>query len=242
MDTALRYALADLRLTWREPSTRTFLFMPLVFLVLLHWGVPALLDAFPVIAPYRMLLLDGVVLQGGLMFGFVSGFLLLDEKDLRLMSVYRISPVSFTRLLLMKLSMPFTLNFLYAFACLVANPLQAFSIPAAMVAGFHFALVTPLLALMVSAIAHNKVEGLTWFKMLDLILIAPFLGFFVPGPWNKVLWIFPTHWVVEGVNRAGAGEWGAFWMDQCIGLFALTVLIMVAIRWYRYRLSKGDEI
>ncbi|MFN8397778.1 MAG: hypothetical protein U0176_24380 [Bacteroidia bacterium] len=218
METAFQYLRYDVRITWREPSTRIFLFMPLVFFSLLQWAVPALLAAYPVVQPWGPLLLDGIVFQGGLMFGFVTGFLLLDEKDLDLVTVYRVAPMRFGRLLLLKMAFPFLATWLYAAASLAMNPILRLGGLELVVGSFHFALITPVGALIVAALGKNKVEGLAWFKFVDVLLIAPFLGFFLPGGWGELFWLFPTHGAFDGLLAASQGEASRFWVDQVVGI------------------------
>lgn len=237
MQAALNYLRYDIRITWREPSTRIFLLMPLVFFSLLQWVAPLLLAAYPDIRPWAPLLLDGIVLQGGLMFGFVTGFLLLDEKDLDLVTVYRVAPVSFGRFLMLKMAFPFLATWVYAVACLGFNPiLQLTGVPL-LVTSIHFALITPVGALTVAALGKNKVEGLTWFKLVDLILVAPFLGFFVPEPWAKAFWIFPTHGVFDALLASAVHDGSRFWIDTAVGIPFLLAMLALSGWIFKKRLN-----
>lgn len=237
METALNYLRYDIRITWREPSTRIFLFMPLVFFTLLQWAVPFLLEAFPNIRPWTPVLLDGIILQGGLMFGFVTGFLLLDEKDLDLVTVYRVAPVSFGRFLMLKMVFPFLATWIYALACLSFNPILQLTGFSLIVTSIQFALITPVGALMVAALGKNKVEGLTWFKLIDVILIAPFLGFFLPEAWEKVFWIFPTHGVFDALLASAAHDRPRFWIDQGVGIPYLLAMLVLSGWIFKKRLN-----
>jgi fluoroquinolone transport system permease protein len=235
--TAFSYLRYDIRITWREPSTRIFLFMPLVFFCLLQWAGPALMTAYPDLISWTPLILDGIVFQGGLMFGFVTGFLLLDEKDLDLVTVYRVAPVSFGRFLMLKMVFPFFATWIYAIACLGFNPFLRLSGLGLVVTSFHFALITPMGALLVAALGKNKVEGLTWFKFVDLILIVPFLGFFLPKAWSKLFWIFPTQGVFDALWAWNAGDKLRFWIDHGIGITFLSVLLIFSGYVFRWRLK-----
>ena len=228
MSSTIRYLLYDLRLTWRESSTRTFLLMPFVFLGLLLWGVPSLLTAFPAVEPWSALLLDGIVLQGGIMFGMVSGMLLLDEKDQGLITVYRVSPIKFGRWIALKMAFPLLATLAYALTCFAINPVQHFGVVPLLLSAVHFALITPLIALIVAAAADNKVEGLTWFKFVDLVMIAPFLGFFLPAPWSQIFMVFPTHWAFDAIFAMHAGESTIMLRDHLIGIPIICLLLYIA--------------
>lgn len=228
MSSTIQYFLYDLRLTWREPSTRTFLLMPFVFLGLLIWGVPPFLAAFPLVQSWSALLLDGIVLQGGIMFGMVSGMLLLDEKDQGLITVYRVAPITFGKWIALKMAFPLVATFAYALTCFAINPVQHFGVFALLLSALHFALITPLIALIVAALAQNKVEGLTWFKFVDLVMIAPFLGFFLPDPWAKIFLVFPTHWAFDAIFAVHAGEHTIMLRDHLIGIPIICLLLYLA--------------
>jgi fluoroquinolone transport system permease protein len=237
MESALKYLRYDIRITWRESFTRIFLFVPLFFFCGLQLAVPLLLEAYPEIKPWSPLLLDGIVFQGGLMFGFVTGFLLLDEKDLDLVTVYRVAPLSFGRFLLLKMAFPFLATWVYAIACLSFNPILQLNGIALIVTSIHFALITPVGALMVAALGKNKVEGLTWFKFVDLILIAPFLGFFLPKPWANLFWIFPTYGVFDAPKAWAEGDQLRFWIDHGIGIPFLLAMIALSVWVFKRRLK-----
>lgn len=209
--------------------------MPFVFLGLLLWGVPPLLTAFPVVQPWAALLLDGMVLQGGIMFGMVSGMLLLDEKDQGLITVYRVAPISFGKWIALKMAFPLLATFAYALTCFGINPVLHFGILGLLFSAIHFALITPLIALLVAALAHNKVEGLTWFKFVDLIMIAPFLGFFLPEPWGKLFFIFPTHWAFDAIFALHAGDFATMWWDHLIGIPIICLLLYLSTLVFKRR-------
>jgi hypothetical protein len=229
MDTLLIYFRNDIRLTWRDSATRIFLFLPLVFLALLHVALPALLAAYPVVQPYGPHLLNGIVLQGGLMFSFVAGFLLLDEKDAQVLSVYQVSPLSLYQLLFRRMAFPFAMTFLYALIALARNPVHNFTGLPLLVTALLYGLVTPLGGLLVGALGRNKVEGMAWFKGVDMLLIAPILGFFLPGAWGQVFWAFPTNGVFAAGLAECAGDLGGFLVGAAVALLYIGLVLLGSV-------------
>lgn len=236
MKNQLIFLPTDLRLAWRDASVRIFLFLPLVFLLLLHVALPALLAAYPVVRPYGPHLLTGIVLQGGLMFSFVAGFLLLDEKDEQVIVVYQVSPLSMYGLLFRRMLLPFLMTLAYVLVALAWNPVHEFRGWALLLTALPFALVTPMGGLLVAGLARNKVEGMAWFKGIDLLMIVPALAFFVPAPWDKVFYVFPTYYVfAAGIVGCGDAV-GEGLMYGAVGLVYVGLVIGMSARVFVRRL------
>lgn len=234
METTFRFIRNDLKVTWRDSSARIFLLLPVVFFLLLQTAIPSLLAAYPVVLDYGAYLLGAFTFQGGLMFGFVSGFLLLDEKDQDIFSVFQVAPMSLERLLTMKISFPFLGAFFYGVLTLAFNPIHRVGGLDLVLLPLCFALICPLVALWVGALGRNKVEGLTWFKAIDLVLIVPLLGFFLPGNWEYVFAVVPSYYAFKGVEVVELGGNALAW--ELIGLGLGTALVAVSVWFFKRRM------
>ncbi len=205
--------------------------------MLLHTAIPPLVETYPIILEYRAPLLFAFALQGGLMFGFVSGFLLLDEKDQDLLSVYRVLPLSTNAFLGMRMLFPFLGTMIYVLLVLAFNPLAQFSGLPLVLTAFNLSLLTPVLALLIAAIGKNKVEGLTYFKMFDLIVLTPFLPFFLAEQWKYPFMIVPTFWPVHGGASHLEGEYEIFYWYMGIGIVFQLGIILASMKFFRRRLG-----
>lgn len=233
----LRFIKNDVKQTWRDGSTRIFLLLPIVFFLLLHIAAPALISAYPVVKPYSALLLNSIVFQGGLLFGFVSGFLLLDEKDDETIQVYRISPISIWQFLTLKMAFPSIAAFIYAIISFRFNPILVIDGWKLVIVAFNFALMSPMLALIVSALGKNKVQGLTFFKAIDLFLIAPFLAFFLPERFEFVFRIFPTFWIFNAPYQLYQGNINAFWENSMVASILAIGFIVFSAWLFKKRIA-----
>ncbi len=231
MQKSLLLLRQDLRISWRDNSTRVFLLIPPILFLLLNSVVPPLLESYPEILDYKAPLLLTFALQGGLMFGFVSGFLLLDEKDQDLISVYRVVPLSVKSFLVMRMIFPFLATLAYILLVLSFNPLYTFGGGALVLTAMNLSLLTPVLALMVAALGKNKVEGLTYFKAFDLIVLTPFLPFFLSDQWKYPFMIVPTFWSVQGGAAHVGGMEDTFYLYMGIG-FAVQILVIALSMWF----------
>jgi hypothetical protein len=237
MQRGIQSIRTDLRLSWLDGSSRIFLFMPLAFLALLHLAIPPLLAAYPQVAPYKALILDGIVFQGGLLFGFLSGFLLLDDKDLGTMQVHRIEPIGLNTYLALKMAFPFLITLAYAWIALATNPILPMTLPQTLASGLLFAGMSPMLALLVSALGKNKVQGLTFFKAVDLLLIIPFLAFFLPEAYRPLFVWLPTYWIFDSLMQLSMGDFAQFGLDFGIGLLLLATWVLFAGWLFKRRLE-----
>lgn len=237
MQKALTLLKQDLRISWRDTSTRVFLLIPLVLFALVNLGGPALLEAFPEAVDYAPPFLLILALQGGIMFGFISGFLLLDEKDQDLLSVYRILPLPIMQFLAMRMLFPFLGTLVYILALLAFNPVFSFTGLELFLTSFNLSLITPTLALLLGALAKNKVEGLTYFKAMDLILLIPILPFFLDDTWKYPFMVVPTFWPLHGANAWMENDGETFFLYQMIGLVFQALVIVAAARTFKKRME-----
>ncbi|MFZ5898017.1 MAG: hypothetical protein ACOYU7_02355 [Bacillota bacterium] len=65
---------------------------------------------------------------------------------------------------------------------------------------------TPLVALLLGALAGNKIEGLALGKILGFALVTPVVVFFVPPAWQLLLAWNPWYWGYLGLLQAYAGN------------------------------------
>ncbi len=232
---SLQFFAHDLRITWRDGSNRIFLLLPPLFILLLHTALPLAIETYPEITPYAPAILAWIVIQGGILFGFVTGFTLLDEKDNGLIAVYKISPIPFYRFLFLKILVPYAATVLYALVAFHFNPVFSLSGLPLVVAGLTFGLLTPVMALLIGALGRNKIEGLTYFKALDLLILIPLLAFFLPEGWEWSFSILPTFWSVSAIEQINLGETNHFFLYMAIGAVFQVGLVVLGMQLFRKR-------
>ena len=100
-------------MVFRDPMLRLFLLMPLLVLAVVVWLVPLLFAAYPAARDYDYVILMLAGMQTSTMFGFINGFVFLEEKDEQVFSALRVMPVSAGMLVGVRMLLGF------AVACLV---------------------------------------------------------------------------------------------------------------------------
>ena len=95
-----------------------------------------------------------------------------------------------------------------------------------------FALITPIVTMVMASFAQNKVEGLAIFKVLNLGLLLPILGLFLTPPFNYFFGLIPVYW--SFLYLAGANDLD---LDSWIGLVAVGyhLLAIGGLFWFFHR-------
>lgn len=225
--------LSDIRQIFRDPTLKTFIFAPFLLLAIIRYFIPYLTSIFPDLIPFVSYLVMLGCLQTGTLFGFVTSFLILEEKDEQLIPVIRILPISATFFILYRLVIAVFMSFFGAFLILLFSNLVTFSLIQTVVLSFFFALSSPFIILIVSTFAKNKVEGMAYFKGINLVMLIPILSFlydsvlFLPFQLVPIFWTF-TLFQEFLVNSVSLTTWSFL-----IGVH--TVILSALIQFFKKR-------
>lgn len=135
------------------------------------------------------------ILMTGYMFGALTAFTLLDDKDDNVLMSLKITPVSVKLYVIFKLAISFIFGFIATLVIILATDfLPGSSFWIVLMISILGALQAPGVALIVNSFANNKVSGFAIMKMSGLILMVPIIAFFVQS-WQEVFLIFaPGFW------------------------------------------------
>jgi fluoroquinolone transport system permease protein len=232
MNTLTSLTIADVRNINRDSLLRFMLVYPWIIAVALRWVIPfvanGLADQFDVRPYYGMLTSFFGTLLLPQLFGFVIGFMLLDERDDGTLTALRVTPLSLPRYLAYRLVVPVLVSVgaVYVFVPVVGlvDAPYAPLLPIALVA----ALMAPIFALLLASLAANKVQGLAVMKGLSLLLVTPILAWFAPEPWQWLFGIAPTFWPVKAFWQLLAGE--SWQLTVVLGLVVNGALLCLLVR------------
>jgi hypothetical protein len=225
-------ALADARMLFRDPLLPWVVFLPLGLALLLRVLMPAIETALARVPfdlqPYHKLIMSGYLMTAPGIIGMVSGFLLLDERDARTLSALRVTPMSLREYLTLRMTLPLLLGLgstLIGYPLVGLTPLPASAlIPIAAVS----ALSAPILALVLAALAPNKVAGFALVKVMNIVNLLPVLAFFVPMPWQLLIGVLPAFWPMRALWAIAGGEASAPFLaaGAAVGLTAMVMSAM----------------
>ena len=228
----------DARSVVRDRLLLWFLILPPLVAVLLGWGLPTLsrelLTRFDFdLVPYYPLVVSSYVLVAPSMIGFVVGFLLLDERDDRVLDAWRVTPVSLNALFFYRVGAPVVLGSVMTLAGYGLMQLSPVSLGALIVAASLAAGTAPALALALVGFADNKVSGFAIAKLASAASNLALVAWFIPMPWQLVAGVLPSYWPMKVLWQASAGgSWEAY---ATAGLAVNFVAIAVLFLRYRAR-------
>jgi fluoroquinolone transport system permease protein len=135
------------------------------------------------------------ILLTGYIFGAVTAFTLLDDKDDNVLMSLKVTPVSVKVYVAIKMIISFIFGFIATLVIIwTTGFLPNASFWTILFIAILGALQAPGVALIVNSFSDNKVEGFVIMKMSGLILAFPVLAFFVQS-WKEVFLVFaPGFW------------------------------------------------
>ncbi len=188
-------AISDFKLIFRDRSLRIFLLLPLLIFAVVLLGLPQVADLenWQLFIP---LIVGGAILQTSTMFGFIYAMVLIHEKELGVARMYGVLPISRVIFVVGRLVAPTLLSIVVSLLLLFMQPFYQLYFGAAVFLSILCGLVAPALALAVALFSKNKMEGMTWFKLLNLVIALPLLVFIAPAYAKWLFWI-PTYWIYK---------------------------------------------
>lgn len=219
----------------RDSMLSWLVLMPVILALLIRITVPRLtVWLFETwnfdLTPFYPVIMSAVfILAAPVMFGFIVGFLLLDERDDGTLTAMQVTPLTLNRYLAYRVGLPIGLTMimiplLFPMTGLITMPVGSL-VAIAIVA----ALEAPIFALLMASYAENKVAGFALMKGMNLVIGLPILAYFFQGTiWEYLLAIIPTYWPMKTFWVAADG--GTFWGYFVVGLVYHVILLAVFLK------------
>jgi fluoroquinolone transport system permease protein len=231
----------DMRVIYRDRFLLVLLSYPLLIALGMRWAAPWI--PFEGAALY---LAPAAVMAASAMLGMVLAFSLIEEREQQTWLLLRVLPLSQRRLFGYLISTCAGLAFISSLgaAALYGQPIQL--VPDFLLMAAVSALTAPLLMLLTSSLASNKIEGMAVSKTLNGALSGVILIFLLPAGWHWALAWNPYYWIYIGLLRAYAGEeaiaglainWPNYpgWLCAAVSLVLCSAGIAFSARLYRRR-------
>jgi fluoroquinolone transport system permease protein len=232
---------ADVRNIYRDGVLLLSLFAPLIIILVVKYLVPLaagfILDKTGFrLADYYPLVIGFMVLLTPMMFGIITGFLILEERDQEIITYLSVTPLSRAGYMAYRLSAPVAASFLVSFLFLGITGLTPFKPLPAMALALTVSLEAPIMALFLAAFANNKVEGLALSKAFGIMFLAPFAAYFIRSGWQYAAGIFPTFWITKSFLAMYWPE-ESFQLFIAIGLMSHILVIAALLKRFQRRAS-----
>lgn len=227
----LHIVKTDFKNILRDPSLLMIVVAPLLIMGLLRFGWPLLTNELPLMEEYCLMVLAGFCLIATAMPGMAVGFVILDEKDENLLMPLHVLPLAFSKIILLRMGVIVAFGFVSGCLMILASGMAKelnWEIPllAIVAAG-----ISPISALIPAFAAKNKIEGMTWAKLLNFLMVLPLPAFFIPSVWEWAFYLIPTFWIYKAFITSGDAPMLLFFSLVAVAYqFFLMVLIFSWIR------------
>jgi len=200
-----RLLAADAMNAGRDPMLLFTMAMSLAPALAFHFGRDAMnaaaLETFG-IADFGRYVAPIAMLVPAMLIGWVTGFLLLEDRDDGPLLAVDVTPIGKGGFLAYRVTATALVT---AAITLYALPLVVPDIGwgIAMLLALLIGIEAVLAAVVLPAIARNKVEGLALTKLTNIASIVPLIAAF-PSPWRYLAGIVPTYWIGELLQLSSA--------------------------------------
>lgn len=179
----------------------TAFLIPLMLIILTRLVIPWLSENIIPLNNYYSLLFMLIVIMIPMMFGFVTGFLIMDERDENLLTVLRVMPISRNTYLIYRMGFMSVLSFVYILLFPALTGLININILDYLPIAVLLALFAPVMGLVANIVANNKVQAFAVFKMLGGVFFLPLLAFLINNDFKYILGIIPNFWTFMVLDK-----------------------------------------
>jgi fluoroquinolone transport system permease protein len=174
--------------------------IPVAVVILCRLFIPWISEQVYNLTPYYPVLFMMMALLIPMLFGFVIGFLIMDERDEQLLTVLRVMPISRSGYLIYRMLLLSVLAFLIIAVFPLLTGLITVSFIDYLPSAILFALFTPILALIMNVAASNKVQAFAVMKMLGSVFYLPLFALFISDNLKYLFSVIPNFWTFMALN------------------------------------------
>ncbi len=224
----------DIKSVRRDSLLGWMIFMPIMTALIVRWLVPFITTAlqnqlgfdltpyYPVIMSYFFIMFTPMA------YGWVIGFLLLDERDDQTLYALQVTPLKLNNYIAYRVVVPFLLSVVMTMVAFPMAGLVTIQWAQLLLISLVAAPIAPFMALLMAAVAQNKVQGFALMKGIGGVMLGPVIAFFIQSNWQILFGLFPTYWAAKVYWLLDAGAPGV-WVFVAIGLVYQALLLFVLL-------------
>lgn len=189
---------------WSDAMLMVLLFAPLLMGTVFRFGVPVLeaylctrLERISLFAPYYPIFDLLLSIMTPIMFTAAGAMVILDEADFGLARAISVTPLGRNGYLASRVGIPALIATVYCVVVTLVFRLSDISIARRLLLAVCSGMLSVAVALMISSMANNKVEGLAFSKLSGLFVLGLPAALLLPTPYKYFLAFLPTFWMTE---------------------------------------------
>jgi hypothetical protein len=232
--------VSEAKSTVRDEILLIITCVPIILTLLVRFGEPplrGLLTEYLDLSRHHLTILAVLASMTPMMFGWLIGFKLLDDRDEHTLSAIAVTPLTKQGYIVYRTALVLVLS---AFLNTTLIPLTGLTgitlgrlIPISIMAAFE----APIMALVLAAFAGNKVEGLAVAKFMGIFSAVPVLPLYIDSPFVYAAGIVPFFWVGKTVSLT-AGPAGPYFLAVGAGLAVHLLCLAVVLQLFNRRLER----
>ena len=187
MKQLLQLTISDFKLMFRDQSLRIFLSLPILIFLVINYFLPFLVSKFAVVNDYVAYVIVVATIENIQMFGFIYSMVLIDEKETEVAKMYGVLPVSKTWFIIFRMIFPVIFTAVITWLILMVQPFYDLSPISLGVYSILAGFIVPVYVIGITNFSKNRMEGMVWIKVFNVIVIIPIAAFFIPGPLQYLL-------------------------------------------------------
>ena len=187
----------DLKIVFRDKTLMLMLFLPIILILVCRILVPVIANYVPEINEYYWMIVAGFCILSGSTPAFLAAFLILDEKDENLIPMLKVTPLPYSKLIAYRISFLMLTSLFFSIIFLLLNGLENYSFLKIITASILVSFVPAILLMLIIPFAKNKIEEVTLFKGINVILFIPIIAFFIAPEWKNAFGVIPFYWVYD---------------------------------------------
>lgn len=203
----------DAKNVLRDPLMLLALGLPIYMFIVVQYGVPFVdlqLDSYTSfkLMDHFYLIICFIALIAPMMIGMLTGFLLLDEKDDGILRYMEITPMKKMSFIGYRITLPLILSFIISMVLvlLFLTGDESVNWGLLVLALIAVSLFGPLITMYLASLSKNKVEGMTYAKLISIFSIGPLITYLFDSWWTAFAYIIPMTWLVELSYLSMTGE------------------------------------
>lgn len=223
----------------RDPLMRFMVFYPILFGIIGRYLLPWIADASGFrINYYTDLILVILTLMTPQIYGALTGFSILDDRDDKVLTSIRVTPLSIHQFLSFRLIIVVIITFIACTYVMWFSDIGELHIKNILAISFLASLGAPMTGLFINALAHNKIEGFAVMKGTGIFLVFPVIAMFFIDKKELIFSFAPGFWPAKAISSLIKGE-GILFLTYnqyyFIGLAYVVVLNIIVYRMFLIR-------
>ncbi|QVK17920.1 ABC transporter permease [Mycoplasmatota bacterium] len=192
---------SELKKWFRDSMMKVMLIYPLILCIIGRFVIPAIAKTSHFeVDPIADYLVSVLILITPLIYGALIGFSILDDRDDKVLTSIRITPLSVHQFISFRLIVGTLLAFIGCIIVMWFSNIGSFTFGEIIALSFLSALATPVSGLIINALAHNKIEGFAVMKGTGTIIIFPIIALYFTDAKEFIFSLAPGFWPAKAIS------------------------------------------